>query len=547
MIITRYKAVLTAGALAFTGLMSAQSMQEGINAVDSQKFEKARQIYSNMAASDKDGDAYFFIGNTYLTQFEPDYEAARAEFQKGLAKNAKSHLNRIGLASIKLAKGDKSGISEIQAVVKDSREKDPEVLYRAAEALTLNEKAASPDLAIEYLNKAIEKSKSAPAHYYYTMGDAYWLKKDAGKAMTAYESALPVAKNKASVYTRMAKLWILAKQWKLAQEKINQAIAADPTYAPIYRLKADYDIIYQDYKAAAQDLLNYEKYADRDPVTQLEIVKLYFNTDDYKTAQSRLNSVFDSVNDPIKYKLRAYLKFINDSDYTGAKADLDQFYKVADPSKIFTADRGLEGLILAGLAKDTTDSAQKKIMMDRSAQLIAAAKKADDKTLDWDAQLARVSGAKVDIAAANAGPTSAKIAQYKATLEKNPNDTNTMVEMATEYQNLGNWNAALVTWQKISSLAPTWSYAYFGQALALAQLERMDDAKSAFQLFVNKAEAAKPEEQMQLKDSIAYAYYYLAYLTYKDDKATALQYLDKCLTLKPNDQDAQKLKEVLMK
>jgi hypothetical protein len=83
------------------------------------------------------------------------------------------------LASIKLGKGDKSAIAEIQQIVKDSKEKDAEVLFRAGEALTLFEKNSSPDLAITYLNKAIEKAQKGgvPANYYYSLGDAYRLKK----------------------------------------------------------------------------------------------------------------------------------------------------------------------------------------------------------------------------------------------------------------------------------------------------------------------------------------------------------------------------------
>ncbi len=59
---------------------------------------------------------------------------------------------------MKLGKGDKAAIAEIQKVVTDSKEKDAEVLFRAA-VLTLFEKNSSPDLAIQFLTKAIEKAE----------------------------------------------------------------------------------------------------------------------------------------------------------------------------------------------------------------------------------------------------------------------------------------------------------------------------------------------------------------------------------------------------
>src|SRR5690606_39371176 len=98
---------------------------------------------------------------------------------------------KIGLATIKLGNGNKAAaIAEIQKIVKDSRERDPEVLFRARQALTLFEKNNDADLAVQFLDKAIEKPrKGVPAHYYYTLGDAFRLKltnspQVAGDAMT---------------------------------------------------------------------------------------------------------------------------------------------------------------------------------------------------------------------------------------------------------------------------------------------------------------------------------------------------------------------------
>ncbi len=153
------KVVLTAAVGFFTSFTFAQSVQDGINYVDSQKYAKAKQNYTDLISQNpKDASNYFYLGNTYLTQFDPNFDLAQESFNKGLAADSKSYLNKLGLASVKLGKGDKSAIAEIQQIVKDSREKDAEVLFRAGEALTLFEKFSSPDLAITFLNKAIERA-----------------------------------------------------------------------------------------------------------------------------------------------------------------------------------------------------------------------------------------------------------------------------------------------------------------------------------------------------------------------------------------------------
>ncbi len=258
MIMNVKKIAFGAAVVFFTNFAFAQTVQDGINSIDSDKFAQAKTNFTNMIATAPTAENYFYLGNTYLKQVEPDYAKATESFNKGIAADGKSYLNKIGLAAVKLGKGDKAAVAEIQKIVTDSREKDAEVLFRAAEALTLFEKNNAPDLAIQYLNKAIEKAqkKGVPANYYYTLGDAYRIKKIPGDAMSAYENALPLAKNKASVYTRMGTLWMAAQQWQQAKKSIDQAIATDPTYAPAYKALAAYDIKYQQNAKATQDLIN---------------------------------------------------------------------------------------------------------------------------------------------------------------------------------------------------------------------------------------------------------------------------------------------------
>ncbi|WP_442905814.1 tetratricopeptide repeat protein, partial [Kaistella sp.] len=121
----------------FSNFAFAQTLQEGVANADSHKYAKAKTVFNEMIAKSPTAENYFYLGNSYLTQFEPNFEMAQENFNKGLAADKKSYLNRIGLASVKLGKGDKSAIAEIQNIVKDSRDKDAEVLYRAAEALTI--------------------------------------------------------------------------------------------------------------------------------------------------------------------------------------------------------------------------------------------------------------------------------------------------------------------------------------------------------------------------------------------------------------------------
>lgn len=538
MIMNVKKIAFGAAVVFFSNFTIAQTLQDGIISVDSDKFAQAKNNFTQMVAKDPSAENYFYLGNTYLRQAEPDFAQATESFNKGLAADRKSYLNQLGLATVKLGKGDKNAISEIQKIVTDSREKDAEVLFRAAEALTLFEKNNSPDLAIQFLNKAIERAKKdVPAYYYYTLGDAYRLKRIPGDAMSAYDKALPLAKNKASVYTRIGTLWMAAQQWQQAKTSIEKAIATDPTYAPAYKALAAYDIKYQENAKATQDLINYTKYADEDPYTQLEIAKLYFTNEDYANSKMILDKIFDKINDPIKFKLRAYVNYA-DGQYAEAKQNMDTFVAQAEKSRVQPADQGLQGLIAAGLAKTETDAAKKTALMNEAQQKVAIAKAAKDETMKWDMELVKIAGGGASQSAVDAGPTNPQIEALKKQVAANAQDSDALYKLATAYQDAKNWNGAIVTWQKMSTLLPDWAPAYYSLGYAYQQATNNDAAKIAYEKYIS---TVKPAEVEANKQTLAYAYFAVAYLSKDSDPAKAKDYVAKSLQLDPTYQDAVKL------
>lgn len=532
----------------FANFSFAQTLQEGAASADSHKYAKAKQIYTDMIAKSPSAENYFYLGNANLLQFEPNFVAATENFNKGLAADKKSYLNMIGLASVKLGKGDRNAIAEIRSIVNDSRERDAEVLFRAAEALTLFGTEKEADLAIDYLNKAVEKSKGGvPANYYYTLGDAYRMKftnnpQVAGAAMTAYEKALPIAKSKASVHTRIGTLWMQAEQWQRAKESIDRAIASDATYAPAYKARAGYSIKYQQNALATQDLLNYAKYADEDPYTQLEISKLFFTNEDYGNAKNVLNKVFDQVDDPIKYKLRAYLLYA-DGNYTAAKSDIDNFVAKAEKSRVLPADTGLQGLIAAGLAHKETDAAKKAALDAEAQQKISIAKAAKDETMKWDEELVKIKGGGgINQAVVDAGPSNATIEGLKKQVQANPQDTDALFKLANAYQEVENWNGAILSWQKMSGLLPDWAPAYYSQGYAYQQAGNNELASLAYEKYIA---AVKPAEMEANKETLSYAYFAVAYLVQEKDPAKARTYAAKSVQLNPTYQDAVNLNNQL--
>ena len=544
------KIVFGAAATFLLSFASAQTVSEGIINLDSHKYAKAKEIFNQMIAKSPTAENYYYLGYSYLSQFEPNFELAKENFDKGLAIDSKSYLNKIGLATIKLGKGQKaSAIAELTQVAKESKEKDAEVLYRIGEALTMFENNNDPALAITYINKAIEKAQKygVPAYYYYTLGDAYRLTRDPGNAMTAYDRASEVAKNKASVFYRMATLWMAAKQYKKAEENIVKAINTDATYAPAYKAQAQYNKIFQKHEETTQSLINYTKYADEDPSTALEIAKLYFINSDFAESKATLDKVFDKVNDPIKFKLRAYLQY-NENDFVNAKTNLETYYAKVEQSRIIPSDAGLEAVIYAGLASKEADAAAKAALMQKANEKLAVVKAAKDDTFDWDSEFAKASSGAAELQAkADAGPSNDNIVALKKQVAANKEDTTALFNLAMAYQEVGNWDGAALAWQKMNDLLPTWEPAYYSKGYALQQAGYKELAAVAFQKYIDVALTKTPAEQQALQETLFGAYYSVAYLLHTTDKVKANEALQKALAMKPNDKNSLLLQKELMK
>ena len=544
------KIVFGAAATFLLSFANAQTVSEGIVNLDSHKYAKAKEIFNQMIAKSPTAENYYYLGYSYLSQFEPNFELAKENFDKGLAIDSKSYLNKIGLATIKLGKGQKaSAIAELTQVAKESKEKDAEVLYRIGEALTMFENNNDPALAITYINKAIEKAQKygVPAYYYYTLGDAYRLTRDPGNAMTAYDRASEVAKNKASVFYRMATLWMAAKQYKKAEENIVKAINIDATYAPAYKAQAQYNKIFQKHEETTQSLINYTKYADEDPSTALEIAKLYFINSDFAESKATLDKVFDKVNDPIKFKLRAYLQY-NENDFVNAKTNLETYYAKVEQSRIIPSDAGLEAVIYAGLASKEANAATKAALMQKANEKLAVVKAAKDDTLDWDSEFAKASSGAAELQAkADAGPSNDNIVALKKQVAANKEDTTALFNLAMAYQEVSNWDGAALAWQKMNDLLPTWEPAYYSKGYALQQAGYKELAAVAFQKYIDVALTKTPAEQQALQETLFGAYYSVAYLLHTTDKVKANEALQKALAMKPDDKNSLLLQKELMK
>ena len=130
----------------------------------------------------------------------------------------------------------------------------------------------------------------------------------------------------------------------------------------------------------------------------------------------------------------------------------------------------------------------------------------------------------------------------KKQIAANPNDTDAIVKLATAYQDAKDWNNALLTWKKMSTLLPDWAPSYYSQAYVYQTMKDDANAKMAYEKYIA---AVKPEEVEANKKNLAYAHFFVAYKLQETDKELAKQQIAKSLVYDATNEEAVKLSSFL--
>ena len=141
------------------------------------------------------------------------------------------------------------------------------------------------------------------------------------------------------------------------------------------------------------------------------------------------------------------------------------------------------------------------------------------------------------------GAISPEIESLKQKIAAKPDDTQSLVGLATAYQNANDWPSAISTWNKVTAIIPDWAPAYYSIGYANQSAKNNEGAKSAYEQYISKV---KPEEVEANKQNLAYAYFFIAFQDKDTDKEKAKQYIAKSLQYDNSNQDAITLSKSLM-
>ena len=344
---------------------TAQDIASGLKDLEAERVPKAEQTFKQLASTAPTAENQFYLGYFLLKTGKPD--EAKAAFEKGLAADPKNQLNNVGLAGVALTKKDlATAKAKTDEAVAATKGKNSDVLFRAGEMYTLFEGdkgANDPARAIELLERAkVLDKKNQNVEIPMAMGDAYTLRNEGGPAVSRYEEvidgAVAAAANnttKAESNAKIGQLYLRSKQYKLAQEFFEKALAADPEFAPTYRSYADALVGSKAYKKASTIYDQYvQKSGTQDPELLLNVAKYYFLAGDHQKSLDYLDKLKGQVKDPIIDRMTGWSSFALGRNDVAVES-LNKFVTTA-PQKVIFDDYKYLGRAYAQLGTPEGDS-----------------------------------------------------------------------------------------------------------------------------------------------------------------------------------------------
>ncbi len=331
------------------------------------RFDEAKSLLVRNARQNPSMQTNFDAGYGYLRAGQPD--SARVWFEKGVSMDEKRvPLNETGVALTYLMQNNTANAdSKLAEVVKKSKSKNADILYRIGEAYTgyltpdsgsiqpRYPKVVNAAKALDFLNRAAERDKKNAA-IQLALGDAYYLNKDAGTAVTRYESAMELGMMPAQVYQRIGDIYWQGRNLNLAVDNYKKAIEANANYAPAYRQLAELYYLVNRYKDAANYTDQYIKVAnDTRPEAYLRSAQFHFLAKDYQKAVDVINANRAAMSsNPIVYRIEGWSQSALKQPEKAIES-LQAFLAKA-PEKAMYDDYKYLGKAYLGLEKTGSDS-----------------------------------------------------------------------------------------------------------------------------------------------------------------------------------------------
>ncbi len=327
-------------------ILFAQNIEEGKKFLNYDRFESADKVFTDLLTANPNNiDAAYWLGQTYLQNPDnTDTMAAKALYQKTLQANPNAALLIVGMGEVELFEGKTADArNRFESAINMTKKKELQDILLAVARANIDVKSGSAQYAVDKLQIAIEKDKkNKNADLYIALGDAYRKLIDGANATVSYQTAISIDPKNALPYFMIGRIYETQGygQEAIYMKYYNEAIAADPNFAPVYYWLYSY-YYERDVNKAREYLNDYVKVADKDSknchaeASLLYVSKLYEEA--IKKADACISTAPEAKPFPALYALKAY-SYNKLGDTAKSRQFFEEFFAKVNPDNIGPKD-----------------------------------------------------------------------------------------------------------------------------------------------------------------------------------------------------------------
>jgi tetratricopeptide (TPR) repeat protein len=309
-----------------TTTLVAQNVEQGKKFFYYKRYKSARETLEKvLAANPNNIEATYWLGQTLIEQ--NDSTAAKDLYQKLLQQNGDAPLIIAGMGQIELMEGKTNDARQrFESAISLTKGKDVDVFNAVARA-NIQARYGDANYAIEKLNQATQVRRFNDPTTYLLMGDAYRKLVDGGNAVTNYEKAFSMDNTLAEAKYNIGKIYLTQQNYSYFTKYMNDAIAADPNYAPAY-----YDLYVYNYdrdvNEAKENLTKYASVIEPDEDLIYDQTSIEYASRNFQAAIDKSKANIQRLGDkatPRYYKLIGY-SYAELKDTANAKSYMDQYF-----------------------------------------------------------------------------------------------------------------------------------------------------------------------------------------------------------------------------
>lgn len=348
------KSILTGVFVCAALAASADGYKDGIEYYKAGQYANAKEILDrnlNAAGTDK-AMSYYYLGQIDLVN--GDRNAAKANFDKGVAANAECAYNYVGLGAIDLLNGQKGAAEDQFKAAQKFNKKDYEILVDIARAYYNADPVKYEKEVAKYLEEAHKKSKHAEPAIYILEGDMLFDAKDLGGAAGKYEQAITYEADNPEGYVKYANAYMGVNP-QFGVQKLEELLSKQPNSALAQRELAEKYYETSQWTKAAQQYGKYIQNPNHFPEDKARYAVLLYANSEYQKSLDVANELLATdPNNFVMNRIRV-LDLAELKNYPEAITAAEKFFTLTpkDKEKFSPIDYTTYAACLSGNGQDS--------------------------------------------------------------------------------------------------------------------------------------------------------------------------------------------------